>query len=313
MELAQANLEVFSATLLELARQDPDLLVVTSDSRGSAKLAPFAKAVPGQIVEVGIAEQNLVGVAAGLAAAGKKVFAVSPACFLTARSLEQIKNDLCYSDRPVKAVGISAGVSYGALGSTHHSLHDYAVLRAIHNITIVAPADNFETREAVRGAARLTTPVYLRFGKKRMPHLPRVEPGFELGRASLIREGTDLSFLACGETVAPAYEAAELLAREGVGCRVLSLHTIKPLDVAAVRKAATETGGVITVEEHSVNGGLGEACAGLLLQEGIHTRFKIAGFLDEHTMTGSQEEIFRHYGLDASGLAELARSLLAKR
>jgi len=313
MELAQANLEVFAATLLELAREDPDLLVVTSDSRGSAKLAPFAKAVPGQIVEVGIAEQNLVGVAAGLAAAGKKVFAVSPACFLTARSLEQIKNDLCYSDRPVKAVGISAGVSYGALGTTHHSLHDYAVLRTIHNITIVAPADNFETREAVRAAARSTTPVYLRFGKKRMPHLPQVEPGFELGRASLIREGTDLSFLACGETVAPVYEAAELLAKEGVGCRVLSLHTIKPLDVAAVRKAATETGGVITVEEHSVNGGLGEACAGLLLQEGIHTRFKIAGFSDEHTVTGSQEEIFRHYGLDGPGLAGLGRSLLAKR
>ena len=313
MELAQANLEVFAATLLELAREDSDLLVVTSDSRGSAKLAPFAKAVPGQIVEVGIAEQNLVGVAAGLAAAGKKVFAVSPACFLTARSLEQIKNDLCYSDRPVKAVGISAGVSYGALGSTHHSLHDYAVLRAIHNITIVAPADNFETREAVRAAARSTTPIYLRLGKKRMPHLPQVEPGFELGRASLIREGTGLSFLACGETVGPAYEAAELLAKEGVGCRVLSLHTIKPLDVAAVRKAATETGGMITVEEHSVNGGLGEACAGLLLQEGIHTRFKIAGFLDEHTVTGSQEEIFRHYGLDGPGLAGLARSLLAKR
>jgi len=313
MEPAQANLEVFAATLLELARQDSDLLVVTSDSRGSAKLALFAKAVPGQIVEVGIAEQNLVGVAAGLAAAGKKVFAVSPACFLTARSLEQIKNDLCYSDRPVKAVGISAGVSYGALGSTHHSLHDYAVLRAIHNITIVAPADNFETREAVRAAARTTTPVYLRFGKKRMPHLPQVEPGFELGRASLIRDGTDLSFLACGETVAPAYQAAELLAKEGVGCRVLSLHTIKPLDVAAVRKAATETGGVITVEEHSVNGGLGEACAGLLLQEGIHTRFKIAGFSDEHTVTGSQEEIFRHYGLDGPGLASLALSLLAKR
>ena len=313
MELAQANLEVFAATLLELAREDSDILVVTSDSRGSAKLAPFAKAVPGQIVEVGIAEQNLVGVAAGLAAAGKKVFAVSPACFLTARSLEQIKNDLCYSDRPVKAVGISAGVSYGALGSTHHSLHDYAVFRAIHNITIVAPADNFETREAVRAAARSTTPVYLRFGKKRMPHLPQLQPGFELGRASLIREGTDLSFLACGETVAPAYEAAELLAKEGVGCRVLSLHTIKPLDVAAVRKAATETGGVITVEEHSMNGGLGEACAGMLLQEGIHTRFKIAGLLDEHTVTGSQEEIFRHYGLDGPGLAGLARSLLAKR
>jgi transketolase len=313
MEQAQANLEIFAAALLELARQDSDLLVVTSDSRGSAKLSSFAKAAPGQIVEVGIAEQNLVGVAAGLAAAGKKVFAVSPACFLTARSLEQIKNDLCYSDRPVKAVGISAGVSYGALGTTHHSLHDYAVLRTIHNITIIAPADNFETREAVRAAAQLPKPVYLRFGKKRMPHLPRVEPGFELGKASLIREGTDLSFLACGETVAPVFDAAELLAKEGIQCRVLSLHTIKPLDQAAVRRAATETGGVITVEEHSVNGGLGEACAGLLLQEGIHSRFKIAGFPDDHTVTGSQEEIFRHYGMDGPGLAGLARNLLAKR
>src|ERR1700742_4541204 len=178
MELALANLETFAATLLELARQDSDLLVVTSDSRGSAKLASFAKATPGKISEVDIAEQNLVGVAAGLAAAGKKVFAVSPACFLTARSLEQIKNDLCYSDRPVKAVGISAGVSYGALGTTHHSLHDFAALRAVHNITIVAPADNFETREAVLAAARLTMPVYLGFGKKRMPHLPRTNSDF---------------------------------------------------------------------------------------------------------------------------------------
>ena len=313
MEQTMANLEVFAATLLELAREDSDLLVVTSDSRGSAKLAPFAKAAPGQIVEVGIAEQNLVGVAAGLAAAGKKVFAVSPACFLTARSFEQIKNDLCYSDRPVKAVGISAGVSYGALGTTHHSLHDYAALRAVHNITIVAPADNFETREAVRAAARLPKPVYLRFGKKKMPHLPRVDTAFELGKASLIRDGVDLSFLACGETVAPAFAAAELLAKEGIQCRVLSLHTVKPLDNGAVRKAATETRGVITVEEHSVHGGLGEACAGLLLQEGIHARFKIVGLPDDHTVTGSQEEIFRHYGIDGPGLATAARQLLGKR
>jgi transketolase len=313
MEPALANLEVFAATLLELAREDSDLLVVTSDSRGSAKLAPFAKAAPGQIVEVGIAEQNLVGVAAGLAAAGKKVFAVSPACFLTARSFEQIKNDLCYSNRPVNAVGISAGVSYGALGTTHHSLHDYAALRAVHNITIVAPADNFETREAVRAAAQLPKPVYLRFGKKKMPHLPRVDSAFELGKASLIREGAHLSFLACGETVAPAFSAAELLAKEGIQCRILSLHTVKPLDQAAVRKAATETGRVITVEEHSVSGGLGEACAGLLLQEGIHARFKIVGFPDDHTVTGSQEEIFRHYGLDGPSLAKAGRELLEKQ
>lgn len=311
MESALANLEVFASTLLELAREDSDLLVVTSDSRGSAKLAPFAKAAPGQIVEVGIAEQNLVGIAAGLAAAGKNVFAVSPACFLTARSLEQIKNDVCYSDRPVSVIGISAGVSYGALGSTHHSLHDFAVLRAIHNITIVAPADNFETREAIKATAKLSTPAYLRFGKKTMPHLPRVAPGFELGKASLVRQGNDITFIACGETVAPAVAAAEILAGDGIECRVISMHTIKPLDKSAVLKAATETRGLITVEEHSVNGGLGEACASLLLQSGLSAPFKIVGFPDEHTVTGSQPEIFQHYGIDGPGLAGTAKKLLS--
>jgi transketolase len=313
MEKPKANLEVFASTLLELAHQDSNLLVVTSDSRGSGKLAPFGKAVPGQIVEVGIAEQNLVGVAAGLAAAGKTVFAVSPACFVTARSLEQIKNDICYSDRPVKVVGISAGVSYGALGSTHHSLHDFAALRAIHNVTIVAPADNFETREAVLAVAKTEGPVYLRFGKKAMPHLPRPAEEFELGKASLVRQGGALTFIASGETVAPASDAADLLAKEGVECRVLSMHTIKPLDEAAVLSAASETGGVVTVEEHSVHGGLGEACAALLLQAGKCVPFKIVGFPDEYTVTGGQVEIFKHYGMGGPGLANTARSLLPKR
>ena len=312
MEGTSSNLDVFAATLSEAAKADRDILVVTSDSRGSGRLTPFAAAVPEQIVEVGIAEQNLVGISAGLAGAGKKVFAVSPACFLTARALEQIKNDVCYSDRPVKVVGISAGVSYGALGSTHHSLHDFAALRAIHNITIVAPADNFETREAVQAALRMSKPIYIRFGKKVMPHLPRLASRFELGDASLIRSGNDLSFLASGETVAPALEAAELLAAEGIDCRVLSFHTIKPLDEAAVLKAASETGCLITVEEHSVSGGLGEACASLLLQHGQSLRFQIVGFPDEYTMTGSQMELFRHYGISGSGLAQSARRLRNK-
>ena len=312
MEGTSSNLDVFAATLAEAAKADRDILVVTSDSRGSGRLTPFAAAAPEQIVEVGIAEQNLVGISAGLAGAGKKVFAVSPACFLTARALEQIKNDVCYSDRPVKVVGISAGVSYGALGSTHHSLHDFAALRAIHNITIVAPADNFETREAVQAALRMSKPIYIRFGKKVMPHLPRLASRFELGDASLIRSGNDLSFLASGETVAPALEAAELLAAEGIDCRVLSFHTIKPLDEAAVLKAASETGCLITVEEHSVSGGLGEACASLLLQHGQSLRFQIVGFPDEYTMTGSQMELFRHYGISGSGLAQSARRLRNK-
>src|SRR5262245_3468885 len=165
LKMGRANLDVFADTLLELAKADRNIVAVTSDSRGSGKLGPFGQALPQQLVEVGIAEQNLVGITAGLAAAGKKAFGVSPACFLTARALEQIKNDICYSDVPAVVVGISAGVSYGALGSTHHSLHDFAALRAIHNINVLAPADNFETRQAIRIAARSERPVYLRFGK----------------------------------------------------------------------------------------------------------------------------------------------------
>ena len=171
MELGRPNLEVFADTLLELGQQNPNLLVVTGDSRGSGKLAPFGQKLPEQIVEVGIAEQNLVGVAAGLASTGKKVFAVSPASFLTARSLEQIKNDVAYSDIPVKLIGISAGVSYGALGSTHHSLHDLAALQAVNNIHIVVPADNFETRKAIEYSVDYPFPLYIRFGKKPLPHL----------------------------------------------------------------------------------------------------------------------------------------------
>ena len=150
--IGKANLEIFSSTLLSVAKNDKDIIVVTSDSRGSGKLVEFGKELPDQIIEVGIAEQNLVGICAGLSAAGKKVFGVSPSSFLTARSLEQIKNDVAYSNHPTTLIGISAGISYGQLGSTHHSIHDFAVLRAINNITIVSPADNFETQESIKSA-----------------------------------------------------------------------------------------------------------------------------------------------------------------
>ena len=308
----KANLEVFSETLAGLAAANRDLLVVTSDSRGSGKLVPFAKSYPDQIVEVGIAEQNLVGVSAGLASAGKVVFATSPGCFLATRALEQIKNDIAYSDYPVNLVGISAGVSYGALGSTHHSLHDLAALRAIHNITIVVPADNFETERAIRAAAGSDKPFYLRFGKKPLPHLHSPDDDFEIGKASAICDGTDVAFIACGETVAPAFEAAQLLNDKGISARVISMHTIRPLDKEAVIRAATECGAVITVEEHSISGGLGEACASLLMEEGVRIPFRRIGFPDEDTVTGSQADIFRHYGISGEGLAGAAAGLLQK-
>lgn len=310
LQLGRANLEEFSATLTELAERNKDIIVVTSDSRGSGKLVAYGKKFPAQLVEVGIAEQNLVGVAAGLTSAGKKVFAVSPACFLTSRSLEQIKNDVTYSNQPVVLVGISAGVSYGALGSTHHSLHDVAVLRAIHNIQIIVPADNFETREAVRAAAVSKTPVYLKFGKKPMPVLPRTDNGFKIGKASIICHGNDIAFIASGETVAPAYEAARLLEESNVHARVLSMHTIKPLDVASIRDAALNCKAMITVEEQSVHGGLGEACAAFLMQEAHSLPFRIVGIPDEETVAGSQQEIFQHYGITGTGLTETALKLL---
>ena len=308
----KANLEVFSLTLQELAATDRNIIVVTSDSRGSGKLVPFAQKFSKQIVEIGIAEQNLVGVAAGLASAGKKAFAVSPACFLTARALEQIKNDVAYSDNAVKLIGISAGVSYGALGSTHHSLHDFAVLRAINNITVVAPADNYETAEAIKLAANLCKPIYLRFGKKNMPDLPYFgERNFQFGKGRIIREGNNIAFIATGETVYPSLQAAEKLEQEyNIHTRVVSMHTIKPLDYELIKATANKCGAIITVEEHSVYGGLGEACASFLLQNNMAKPFKIVGIPDEYTVTGSQNEIFNHYGISANGLSTAALELV---
>jgi transketolase len=306
----RANLEEFAATLQTLAEADRNIIAVTSDSRGSGKLAPFGKALPDQLVEVGIAEQNLVGITAGLAACGKKSFGVSPACFLTARSLEQIKNDVCYSDVPATLIGISAGVSYGALGSTHHSLHDLAVLRAIHNLVVMAPADNFEAREAIRAAAASSTPVFVRFGKAAMFNLHPPDTPFEVGKAIRLRDGKDIAFIATGETVVHCLLAAGQLADRGFECRVLSLHTVKPLDREAVLSAGRECRAVVSVEEHSVHGGLGEACATLMLQAGIHTPFRLVGIPDEETVTGAQADIFRHYGISMEGLSELATALL---
>lgn len=307
-----ANLEVFSEVLQSLAATDRDIMVVTSDSRGSGKLVPFGQKFPEQIVEVGIAEQNLVGVATGLASMGKKAFAVSPACFLTARALEQIKNDVAYSDNAVKLIGISAGVSYGALGTTHHSLHDFAALRAINNLTIVAPADNFETAEAIKQAAEMQSPIYLRFGKKTMPaNLNSNVTDFKIGKGRIIQEGKDLTFIATGEAVLPCLEAAKLLEKDhNISCKIISLHTIKPLDTELLLSTASNNKPIITVEEHSINGGLGEAVASLLFQNGYVNKFKIIGLPDDHTVSGSQIEIFNHYGISADGLKNTALNLL---
>jgi len=312
MITGQANLVVFADTLLELAKHDPSIMVLTSDSRGSGKLVQFGEELPEQIVEMGIAEQNLVGVAAGLSMTGEKVFAVSPACFLTARSLEQIKNDIAYSDHPVKLIGISAGVSYGALGTTHHSIHDYAVLRAINNIDIVAPADNFETREAIKAAVDHPRPLYIRYGKKPMLDLHTPDMTFEIGKAITLMDGDKVTFIATGEPTERALLAGQELEKQGISTRVISMHTVQPLDVDVLLDAARNSKVLITVEEHSVYGGLGEACASILMKEGIMLPFKIVGIPDEYTVTGGQLEIFDHYGISVDGLVNTAQNLLQR-
>jgi len=307
------NQQVFADTLLALAKDDRNVLVVTSDSRGSGRLVAFGKQLPAQVVEVGIAEQNLVGVAAGLASAGKCVFAVSPACFLTARGLEQIKNDVAYSDQPVKLVGISAGVSYGALGTTHHSLHDLAVLQAFNNIDIVIPADNFETRAAVEAARTHPRPLYIRLGKKAMRHLHAPDTPFIIGKAIRVRRGDDVALLATGETVEIAVQAADALTERGIRADVLSIHSLRPFDEAAVLDTARRVQAIVTVEEHSVHGGLGSRVATLLMQAGVTPALRIVGIPDEYTYTGSQQEIFEHYGITPAGLAATAELLLEGR
>jgi transketolase len=204
-------------------------------------------------------------------------------------------------------------VSYGALGSTHHSLHDFAVLRAINNLTIIAPADNFETREAIKAAAVADHPVYLRFGKKAMPHLHAPDTVFEIGKAITLAEGSDVTFITTGEPLSCAVGARELLEQQGLSCGVVSMHTIRPLDVETLLAFARSSRAVITVEEHSVYGGLGEACASALMQHGVSVPFKIVGIPDEYTVTGSQADIFAHYGITPDGLATTAQHLLRAR
>ena len=309
-KIGKPNLEVFAETLLLEAKKNSSITVVTSDSRGSGKLVPYGKELPDQIVEVGIAEQNLVGVSAGLAASGKKVFAVSPASFLTARSLEQIKADVAYSNHPVCLIGISAGISYGQLGSTHHSIHDYAVLRCINNITIVAPSDNFETAEVIKQAVDYSTPLYIRFGKKPMMDVHSQNTSFKIGKAIITKQGEDVLLIATGETVQRAYLAAQILEQNNVHATVMSIHTIKPFDHETFLSEAKKAKVIVSIEEHSVYGGLGEQCASLLAQNNITTRFQILGIPDEYMINGSQSDVLDYYDMSPEKISKTVSDLL---
>ncbi len=301
----------FTDTLLALAKEDKNIICVTSDARGSVTLDSFANELPEQFVECGIAEQDAVGISAGLAHSGKKVFVCGPACFYVARSLEQVKVDLAYSKNPVKVLGVSGGVAYGALGATHHSLHDIAVLRTFPGMNVVLPCDARQTAKLVKLLVDYPEPVYVRVGRAAVPDVYENDDfDFRLGKANMLLDGHDLTIIAAGETVYHAYHAGLQLKEEGINARVLDMSSIKPCDTEAVRKAATETGRIITVEEHSRFGGLGAMVAEIISENPVPV--KILGIPDEDVIHGTNTEIFHHYGLDAEGIVKAAKDFVKK-
>lgn len=297
-------------TVLELGRQDKDIICVTSDATGSATLGDFAKELPQQFVEVGIAEQNAVGVSAGMASAGKKVFVFGPACFYVARSLEQVKVDMAYSQMPVKIVGVSGGLAYAQLGATHHSLHDIAVLRTFPGMEVYLPCDVRESRKLILALKDRQRPAYIRVGRGAVPDVYESDDfPFELGKATTVREGNDITLIGCGETVAHCQEAARLLHADGIEARVLDMFSLKPFDREAVVKAARETGAIITAEEHSIFGGLGSAVASVVSEE-CPCRVKILGVPDENVIHSKSPEAFHYYGFDYEGIYSTAKKML---
>ena len=307
-----ANRQVMCDVLIQKAKDDSNILVLTSDSRGSASLGNFAKELPKQIVEVGIAEQNIVSIAAGLALNGKRPFVASPACFLSMRSIEQVKVDVAYSNKNVKLVGISGGVSYGALGMSHHSLQDLAVTRAIPNLQVFMPSDRHETKAMFEYLATSNEPAYIRLGRNPVEDVfDETYKTFEVGKAIQVHEGDEITFIAAGETLRIALDAAVLLESEGIYARVLNMPSIKPFDKQSVIKAAKETKHIITIEEHSVHGGLGSAVCECVSEDALAT-VKILAIPDESIVSGNSEEVFKHYGLTKENICNIAKKIIGK-
>ena len=301
----------FAHELIELARADERIVAVCNDSVSSSNLGEFRSLFPERMFNVGIAEQNMVGVAAGLANAGLIPFVCAASPFLTGRATEQIKADVAYSRANVKLVGMSPGVSYGELGPTHHSIEDIAWMRALDGLPIVTPADDEQTREAVRWAAGHVGGVFLRIGRFKVPSVSEGQsPAFTFGQSNAVRAGTDVTIIASGVTVSRALAAAELLADESVSARVLNISTIVPLDAAAVIAAARETGCIVVAEESVSRGGLGGAVAELLA-ESAPVPMRLLG-VNSFAPTGSVEFLLDHFGLSPEGIAEAARELVGR-
>ena len=304
------NRKAICDVLLKEAETDKDIVVLCSDSRGSASLAPFADAYPEQFVEMGIAEQDLVSVSAGLAHCGKKAFAASPACFLSTRSYEQCKIDVAYSNTNVKLIGISGGISYGALGMSHHSAQDIAAMSAIPNMRVYLLSDRFQTAKLIEALLKDEKPAYIRVGRNPVEDIYTEDNcPFEMDKATVLTEGTDAAIIACGEMVRPAYEAAKLLEKDGIHATVLDMYCVKPLDKEAIVKAASNAKVVVTAEEHAPFGGLGSMVSQVVGAECPRKVLNIA-LPDAPVVSGTSKEVFDYYGMNAEGIAKTVKDAL---
>lgn len=304
------NRKAICDVLLKEAETDKDIVVLCSDSRGSASLAPFADAYPEQFVEMGIAEQDLVSVSAGLAHCGKKAFAASPACFLSTRSYEQCKIDVAYSNTNVKLIGISGGISYGALGMSHHSAQDIAAMSAIPNMRVYLPSDRFQTAKLIETLLKDEKPAYIRVGRNPVEDIYTEDNcPFEMDKATVLAEGADAAIIACGEMVRPALEAAKLLEKDGIHATVLDMYCVKPLDKEAIVKAASNAKVVVTAEEHAPFGGLGSMVSQVVGAECPRKVLNIA-LPDAPVVSGTSKEVFDYYGMNAEGIAKTVKDAL---
>ncbi len=304
------NRQAICDVLMEKVKTDKDIVVLCSDSRGSASMTPFANAYPENFVEVGIAEQNLVSISAGLAKCGKKPFAASPACFLSTRSYEQAKVDCAYSNTNVTLIGISGGISYGALGMSHHSAQDIAAMSAIPNMRVYLPSDRFQTACLIESLLKDEKPAYIRVGRNPVEDV--YEEGnvpFEMDKATVLCEGTDIAIVACGEMVKPALDAANMLKEQGISATVLDMYCVKPLDKDAIVKAANNAKAVITIEEHAPFGGLGSMVSQVVASECPKKVINMA-LPDAPVITGTSKEVFDYYGLNAKGIVDKAVELV---
>ena len=302
----------FGLAVAELADRDPKVVAISADTIDLFGLRGFLESRPERLIEAGIAEQNAMGIASGLATTGMRPILCGYAPFITTRSLEQLRNDVAYANQRVMIGAACGGIVLAMAGGTHHAVEDLAIMRNMPNMTVIVPADARQTWHAAMAAERLDGPCYVRLGGKfeETPVTDVAGDGFRIGRADLLRPGGDITVIACGCLVAPAMAAADALAGDGIGVRLLNMHTIKPLDRAAVLAAAAETGGIVTAEEHRTTGGLGGAVAELLARE-HPTRMRMVGMADEFAIVGPTAQVREHYGLSQQSITQACRDLLA--